>query len=137
MCALGSSAGDQPGLPSPQFNLGIPAEQTERIITITREQTGVMESENQDTYISIPALFQQKETPVQHGLVLKTGTADSRNKTILLTPRIDIDLEIPEESIHPLPDPFTGLFSFISGVCFSRQSMILILDLKKLLDNFK
>jgi len=121
ICALGS------------LSLGIPAEQTEKIIPVTRVQTGVVEKENQETYISIPALFQQKDTPSPHGLVLKGG----REKTILLTPKIEVDLEIPEEKISRLPGFFGGAFSFFRGACFADANigdakMIFILDPEKL-----
>ena len=115
------------------LTLGIPAEQTERIIPVTRVQTSVTENENGQAFISIPALFKQKENSAPHGLVLKSAPS----KTVLLTPRIDIDLEIPEESIRPLPETFSGLYPFIRGVFFTGNSekMILIFDPKKLMEN--
>ena len=123
ICALGTSA-----------KLGIPAEQTERIIPVSRLQTSVYETENDDAFISIPALFRQKDIAAPHGLVLKGGRDDGNGKTILLTPKIDIDLEIPEENIHSFPEAFAGLYTFIKGACFSggSQNVILILDPEKL-----
>jgi len=118
-------------------NLGFPAEQTERIIPVNRVQTNIMEYENQEFFISIPALFGQNEISVPHGIVLKAGTP----KTVLLTPKIDIDLEIPEEKIHELPKSFSGVFSFCKGVCFAENknessadngNIILILNPMKL-----
>jgi len=150
ICALGRPAGAQSGsdrryvepkvrdsLPD-TVNLGIPAEQTERIIPLTRLQTGVMESENQEVFISIPVLFRQEDTSAPHGLVLKSGPAAGKRpgKTILMTPRIDIDLEIPEESIRRLPEAFSGQFPFLRGACFAGQNMILILDPDKLVSTF-
>ena len=114
-------------------NLAISAEQTERIIQVARPQTSVCESINNEVFISIPALFRQNDLVAPHGLVLKTSLAGGR-KTILLTPRIDIDLEIPEENIHRLPEIFAGVFSFIRGVFFNgtNRDMILVLDPVKL-----
>ena len=123
--------------PLDKINLGIPAEQTERIIPNTRVQNNVHESENQETFISLPMLFHQKEAAAPHGLVLKNKGAQgagSDAKTILLAPRIDIDIEIPEEEIHKLPEAFAGVFSFITGACFTGkgENLILILSPKKL-----
>jgi len=132
ICALGS------------INLGIPAEQTERIIPLSRAQTNVYETDVYETeassegaFISLPALFRQGGAAV-HGLVLKnTGPAPAENgqvKTILLAPKIDTDLEIPEDAIHALPETFAGVFSFIRGAYFDEdaQNLILILDPKKI-----
>ena len=128
ICALG------------EINLAIPAEQTERIIPVARVQTSVMESETQEVFISLPVLFRQKDAAAPHGLVLKTevkfSAAGFPGKTILLTPRIDIELEIPEENIHRLPEAFSGLFSCFKGACFAgnSQNMTLILDPEKLIN---
>ena len=113
--------------------LAIPAEQTERVIPVERRQTGVYESEDSEAFISIPALFRQTDTAIPHGLVLKNAAAGG-NKTTLLTPKIDIDLEIPEEKIHRLPEVFAGVFSLLRGVFFGGDNggMILILDPVKL-----
>jgi len=116
-----------------KVDLAIPAEQIERIIPVTRLQTDVYETENGDAYLSIPALLRQNDVVAPHGLVLKYCPAGSVRKTILLTPRIDIELEIPEENIHSLPEVFTGRFSFFGGVYFNgSQNVILILNPEKL-----
>jgi len=117
------------------LTLGIPAQQTERIIPVTRAQTNVTESENEEAFISVPVLFKQKEIPAPHGLVLKAGPV----KTVLLTPRIDIDLEIPEESIRPLPQVFNGAFPFLKGVFFTGpgENMILVLNPEKLAESLQ
>ena len=122
ICALG------------RINLGIPAEQTERIIPSERIQANVYETGNQETFISLPLLFKQKDTAVPHGVVLKGACTV---KTVLLTPRIDMDLEIPEENIHRLPDAFVGRFRYFRGACFSGQNLILILDSQKLMEGMR
>ena len=119
-----------------KVKLGIPADKTERIIPLTRLQTNIIESENQETFISIPVLFRQKETAAPHGLVLKpVKAAGLPSKIILLAPRIDVDIEIPEENIHPLPEALDGLSAFLKGACFTGPDMILILDPEKLLES--
>ena len=116
--------------PVSSIQLGITAEHTERIIPVTRTQAGKYETENGEAFVSLPALFKQEHSGTPHGVVLKnTGSA---LKTVLLSPRIDIDLEIPKEAIHPLPDTLTGVFRNFSGACFDKENLILILDTNKL-----
>ena len=110
------------------IQVGIPAERTERIIPAGRVQTAVSETENQDTFISLPALFQLKNIAAPHGVVLKPESA----KTVLLTPKIDIELEIPEENIHRLPDAFAGQYRYFRGACFNGPNVIFLLDPEKL-----
>ena len=119
------------------INLGIPAEWTERIISSNRTQTAVYEESSYEetsigAYISIPALLQLKETSAPHGLVFKSADPV---KTVLLTPKIEIELEIPQESIHRLPLALTEKLAFFSGVYFTGESVILILDPEKLLES--
>ena len=51
---------------------------------------------------------------------------------MLLSPKIDVDLEIPEENIHALPGALQESYKFLRGVYFSNNNMILILDPDKL-----
>jgi chemotaxis signal transduction protein len=109
--------------------LGIPEAGTERIIPVTRQQAVVSETEEGQAFISLPALFRQKQTDTPRGLVLKGG---AEPQTVLLSPKIDIDMEIPEEDIRKLPKAIADLFPYFTGVYFSDQGMILILDPEKL-----
>ena len=106
--------------------LGIPSEHTERIILASRTQTIIYETENEDFYISIPVLLKLKDQSAHHGLILKS-------KTTLLLPRIDVELEIPEEEIKTLPKALEEIFCYFRGVYFS-SNMILILEPEKLLE---
>jgi len=125
--------------------LGIPAEQTERIISITRIQTAIYEIVNQEAFISLPCLFRLKDVLAPHGIVLKTDKSDipidKPIKTILLTPKIDIELEIPEERIHRMPESFAGLFRCFKCAYFTAagtdQNMILLLDPEKLVESLR
>ena len=119
------------------INLGIPAEQTERIIPVSRIQTSVYataaQSDVEGACISLPALLRQKDMTAPHGLVLKSVQPLTGGKTILLMPKIDRDIEIPEDAIHRLPETFAGVFSFFIGAYFeSDQNLILIVDPRKL-----
>jgi len=126
ICALG------------RINLGIPAEKTERIVSVTRIQDAVCETENQEVFISLPALLRQKETAAPHGIVLKPPVLASQppntTKTILLTPKIDAELEIPEENIHSLPRAMDGAYRYFRGAYCADKNVILILNPEKLND---
>ena len=124
ICALGS------------INLGIPARQTERIVSVTRIQDAVQETENQEVFVSLPALLGQKDKTTPHGIVLKPGAPQPPNasKTTLLTPRIDAELEIPEESIHSLPRAMGGAYRHFRGAYCADKNVILILNPEKILE---
>jgi chemotaxis signal transduction protein len=113
-----------------RINLGIPAERTERIISVTRAQGAVRETENQEVFISLPALLRQEDTSAPHGIVLKSSNA----KTTLLTPRIDAELEIPEENIRSLPKVLDGSYGHFRGAYCTDQNVILILSPEKLIE---
>ena len=120
--------------------IGIPAERTERIIPAARVQTTVFETEEEEAFISLPVLFRQKDTTAPHGVVLKAGGehhAAGIVKKVLLTPRIDKDLEIPEENIHQLPEVLVGPLRFFRGAYFNGQSVILILNPEKLMESIR
>ena len=125
ICALG------------RISLGIPSEQTERIISVTRMQDAVCETENQEVFISLPALLRQKETAAPHGIVLKPGAGQApvnTAKTTLLTPKIDAELEILEENIRSLPRVMGGSYRYFRGAYCTDKNVILILNPQKLLE---
>jgi chemotaxis signal transduction protein len=95
----------------------------------------VHETENGEVFISLPSLL-NIDVPAPHGVVLKKTSADAV-QTTLLAPRIDIDLEIPEEEISQLPKAISGSFRFIRGVYFDDNNAILILKLDKLIEGMK
>ena len=120
------------------INIGIPTEQTQRIIPVTRIQTALYDSETEDKklFISLPVLLGQKDPAAPHGVVLKNSAAD-RDTTILLTPRIDKDLEIPEENIRRLPGALAGWLKYFRGGYFNGQNLILILDPEKIMEKIR
>jgi hypothetical protein len=90
-------------------------------------------------FISLPALFRQKDTAAPHGLVLKPkapNSADAKEasavKTVLLTPKIDVEIDIPEDGIHTLPQALAGEFVYFRGAYCGEANIILILDPDKL-----
>jgi len=116
ICALGG------------LNLGIPAERAERILPLAHGRGAVRE--NGEAFISLPALFQREDIAASHGVVLKSPAAP---KTVLLVPRIDKDMEIPEDSIRALPRALLGVFLYFTGVYFSNKDVFIILDTEKLI----
>jgi len=121
-------------LENKKINLGISAKHTQRIIQAAKIQAVEYEAESKEIFVSLPALLQQKNTDAPHGIVLKT---EHKKRIVLLTPRIDIDLEIPEENISRLPDAFVGLYGYFRGVCFHKESLILILNIEKILEGIQ
>jgi len=129
ICALG------------KINIGIPSEKTERIIPVTRIQNSVRETENQEVFISLPVLLRQKETAAPHGIVLKPFVLVSQPvvttaKTTLLTPKIDAELEIPEEGVRSLPKILSGSYRHFRGAYCTGQNVILILNPEKLVEAY-
>jgi hypothetical protein len=114
--------------------LGIPAEHTERIIPVDRAEASIFKTENNEVFISIPALFKLKDPFTPHGLILKSTRQNV--KTTLLLPKIDLELEIPEEEIHLLPRTLNETLKYFRGVYFT-SNMILILNPIILMDHMK
>ncbi|MCL2044533.1 MAG: hypothetical protein FWG89_10380 [Treponema sp.] len=105
--------------------LGIPAEQTEKLISAPQSPADT------EVLISLPNVFHLKNTDAPHGIVLKS---DGPVTTVLLTPKIDIELEIPDENIFPLPQALMGQLQYFTGACFSDHTLILILNTVKLME---
>ena len=123
------------------INLGVPAEWTERVISASQAQGASGETA---LCISIPALLRNKDAAAPHALVMKSDTIaespSSQVKTILLVPKIDIDLQIPEENIHALPKVLKDFLQYFRGAYFAAKEspaaagqMILILDPRQLI----
>jgi len=112
------------------IQLAIPTSHTERIISVTKIQTAEHETGDDGVSVSLPVLFQQKSAPTPHGVILRS---DHALKTILLTPGINRDLEIPEESIHRLPGVLDSLSRYFAGVYFDNKDLIFILDADKMI----
>ena len=133
ICTLGTpeEAHQHQNFPQDTIQVGIPTMYTERIIPVTKTQAVGYETENEEVSVSLPVLFQQKNTHTPHGVVLRT---DRAVKTVLLTPRIERDLEIPEERLHRLPAVFDGLSRYFRGVYFDKENLIYILNTEKIME---
>jgi hypothetical protein len=115
-------------------NIGIPSKQTQQIISFAGASG--RENENQSVFISLPELFQQKDIAAPHGLILKTSAGEPyKVRTVLLTPKIDAELEIPEEDIHSLPKAMAGMYKHFTGAYCADQKIILILNPEKIIES--
>ena len=115
------------------IHCGIPAESIEQIIQLSRSQNSLYETVDSDIFISLPALFRcSYATP--HGLVLKISVSAGSftRKVTLLTPKIEKDMEIPDENVHRLPQLFSGPFIFFRGVFFNEGNPVFVLNPEKL-----
>ena len=104
--------------------LGIPSDRIERIIPVNEAQDTALT-------VSIPDMFRLKDRASVHALVLKAPV----DNTVFLVPRIENELEIPEENIQCLPQTLSEMIIFCNGVYFTDTTMILTLDPDKLLEN--
>ena len=83
--------------------------------------------------VSIPSLLKTNNISVLHGIILKSGMdSASVKRTSLLVPRIDIEIDIPDEEIYSLPKVLEDMLKYFKGVHFTDQKMILIFDPNKL-----
>jgi hypothetical protein len=97
------------------------------------------DTENRNTYVSLPHLFNLPPENIRHGLVLKNlnpedadpedGDIEDDNvmedKIILLTTEVKCEAEIPDAEIFPIPKALGGLrFSALfSGVQFDTNEV--------------
>jgi hypothetical protein len=79
--------------------------------------------------VSLPALLAASGPwpPPVHAAAFKEGAGR------LLLPRITGDLDIPDETIHPLPEPLPALLPWFRGLFFTEKDMFLLLDGKKIM----
>ena len=130
---------DQKSVNLPHTCLAIPAEYTERIIpAIKPGQTGLAEASSEaeapgdEILFSLPGFLKLKDPQAPHGLVLKRG---SQKKIVLLSPKIEVELEIPEEDIQALPNTLDEILLYFRGAFFSEERLILILNPQKLIES--
>ena len=114
--------------------IAIPGECTERVISVSRIQSSVCERDEQNIFISLSLLFKKENLSTPHGILLKSK--NEGEKVILLTPPIDIDLEIFEKDIYTVPMALTEKLRYFSGACFIEGRLVLILNTEKLLEAY-
>ncbi|MCL2599799.1 MAG: hypothetical protein FWD88_01260 [Treponema sp.] len=95
--------------------------------------------ENRGTYVSLPLLFGLPPENIKHGIVLKNpDSGDGENRTILFSPEIVREIEIPDDEIYPMPKVLDGTrFSMLfAGIRLSDvpvlRNPVLLLDPERL-----
>ncbi|MCL2809643.1 MAG: hypothetical protein FWD24_06215 [Treponema sp.] len=135
------------------FSLAIPMEHISSIFLLSKEEISLCQrnfSENRflygsenNTYISLPVLFNYPQPNIRHGIILKSA---DENNIILLTTEVDSELEIPNENFYSLPKAFNSLVfsSIFEGILFnfaytdkSDGDLILLLNPAQLLQYIK
>jgi len=108
------------------FSLAVPMD---IVLSVTpnrknQEKTVEYNQENQNTYISLPLLFNCANNNIRHGMILKDGNNEKlENKFVLLTYEIESEAELSLNKIYPLPEILAAMkFSlFFRGMVFSNQ----------------
>jgi hypothetical protein len=114
--------------------LGIQSNRVERVVSVSATQAHGDSTEENDTHISLPPLLGRADLPAPHGIILKPQS--DKRKITLLAPPLDIDVEIPDESVFAVPHALKDFLRYLSGACFFKKDkeerLVLILDLEKL-----
>jgi len=136
------------------FSLAIPMDTVLSVTLYGKNPEKIIEynQENQNTYISLPLLFNCENRDVRHGIILKDGNDEQpENKFVLLTYAIESETELAADKIYPLPCSFTFMkFSqFFMGIVFNSrhhqktsgdipaQDLVLLLNPLHLIQNIK
>ena len=102
--------------------LGIPADKTERIMPSADAGQGAI--------LLADLLAFNDKSPV-HALLIKNPV----NKT-LLTPKIESEIEIPEESVRRLPASLSPMEKYFIGASFLNENVLLIFNTDQLTEDF-
>jgi hypothetical protein len=121
VCTLGGAG---------EILLGFPSVLAAEFIALRRSQSALFERDKSECFFSMPVLFGKPAVPTVHGIVLK----GCRERTIALAPRIDTDMDIPEEAVHPLPALIGDTLPFVRGVAFIGDALILLVNPDTLLE---
>jgi hypothetical protein len=113
------------------FLVAIPMDSVSSLMLYAEEAAQMVEynEQNRNTYISLPLLLDIPPEHIQHGIVLKNPDSEDddssiiENRTILLTTRIDCEIDISEGEIYPIPKVFNRmrLSMLFSGILFSSH----------------
>jgi hypothetical protein len=119
----------------PGFTLAIPMDVVASMMLYNQktEKTIQYDQKSRCTFISLPWLFNMREEPVPHGIILREWNS-KENKVVLLTAGIKRDIDIPVGEFSPIPKSLGALrFSEVfSGIKFSGNP-ILLMNVEKLL----
>ena len=104
--------------------LGIPSAKIEKILSF--ESSSEIKKQ-----VSIPALFKLNDSKIVHALILKEKDA------LVLCPKIEVEIDVQEDSIKTLPVLLSHRFNCIQGLAFVKDDLVLLLDTDKLLEVVK
>jgi hypothetical protein len=139
------------------FSVAIPMHSVSSLMLYAggQAQTAGSDQEKQNTYVSLPRLFNALQEEIRHGVILKNpgdedSDADDDNATggkiILLTTEVKCETEIPGEEIYPVPKAlkYTGFSALFSGIQFGSGGIadnaglpVLLLNPKTLIQNMQ
>jgi len=127
------------------FSLAIPMDVVSSIFIFNDKIEGKVHynTENRNTYISLPHVFNCPVYNNHHGIIIKYGNTEheTEDRIILVSSEIESEKEIQAEVFYPIPKTL-GVFKFsqfFSGILFNKQSgkMILLLNTEHLIQNIK
>ena|GEM_PF-3210983 len=118
--------------------IAIPSEKIEKIYSTEILPEKLINKHEGEIHISIPLLLDLKNKIPSHALKIKTIKIEEKyiaEKAVLLCPKVDIEIDIPDENIQPLPIALKKLFSFFSGAFFEENKLYLILEPEKIMEH--
>ena len=107
--------------------------------------TGNPSNMDRNNYVSLPLLFKLPSENIKHSIILKNLDVEdedavdntAENKTILLIPEVECEMEIPDEEMHLIPKVLssTHFFIFFRGIKFDQSGggPILLLNTDQLI----
>ena len=119
-----------------KFSLAIPIASVSSIMICNEalkqpNESIIKDSEGNNTYISLPHLFNLPQILIHHGVILKSGNNDDddtngdiiKNRDILLTTQIICEIDIPQDKIYPFPKTMKNMdyLMFFSGLIFNSN----------------
>ena len=109
------------------FSVAIPMRSVSSLIFHTADVAQEDSVEECNNYVSLPGLLNMPSKKIRHGIILKNyeeeGMNTIGNKTILLAPEVESELEIPDEEVFPIPGALnnTGFSQLFSGIKFDSR----------------
>ncbi|MCL2800690.1 MAG: hypothetical protein FWD28_02910 [Treponema sp.] len=117
------------------FSLAIPMDSVSSIFVNNDRIDDVVHynNENRNTYICLPILFNCPALLIKHGIILKNGTDNNTEDSIvLLSSEINNEDFIPLERFYPVPKTlrvlqFAGLFNGLTFFSHSNSGELILL----------
>jgi len=137
------------------FYVAIPMDSVASLTDLTDRQVAMQgtvvtrDTENAETYVSLPMLFNLPQEKLRHGIILKSLESGSNdlangNKIVLLSTEVVNTSEIPNEKTHPIPrvlngTQFSGLFGGMQ--CASEATrdagLVILLNPERLIQHVR